>query len=101
MTSAHRRVAQPLTARPTPDQLRPWEFLLTLCRTVSVGVTGTRGVGKSTLLFLLAWLDAVVFDKAMVVICPVPQVIDLFFHHLCLLNPRDQAVIWPKIRYLN
>src|SRR5688572_13528386 len=98
MASTRRAAEHPISARPTAAELRSWEFLLTLCRNVSVGVTGTRGVGKSTLLFLLAWLDAVVFDKATVVICPVPQVIDLFFHHVCLLHPRDQAIIWPKIR---
>ena len=89
-----------LRRRLTPQTSPAWEPLLQIARNVGVGVTGTRGVGKSTLLFLLAWLDAVVYDKPLVAILPISQVFDLFATQLALLHPSDQAAIWPKIRYV-
>jgi hypothetical protein len=92
----HRRLRHRLSNESYPL----WEPLLAIARNVGVGVTGTRGVGKSTLLFLLAWLDAIVYDKPLVAILPISQVFDLFATQLALLHPKDQAAIWPKIRYV-
>jgi hypothetical protein len=86
--------------RLTPEQYALWRPLREIARNVGVGVTGTRGVGKSTLLFLLAWLDAVVFDKPLVAILPISQVFDLFATHVALLHPEEQAAIWPKVYFV-
>src|SRR4051794_26217461 len=84
----------------TPEQYARWEPFLAVARNVGVGVTGTRGVGKSTLLFLITWLDAIIDDKPLVAILPISQVFDLFATQVSLLHPKEQAKIWPKVRYV-
>src|SRR3954463_13004434 len=84
----------------TPAQYALWQPLIEVARNVGTGVSGTRGVGKSTLLFLIAWLDAIIFDKPLVALLPTPQVFDLFATQVSLLPPEEQALIWPKVRYV-
>jgi len=92
----HRRINRTLT----PQQYAQWRPLLEVARNVGIGVTGTRGVGKSTLLFLITWLDAIIYDKPLVAILPIAQVFDLFATQVSLLHPKEQAAIWPKVRYV-
>lgn len=93
---------RPRLDRRLPPAAAPlWEPLLAIARNVGVGVTGTRGVGKSSLLFLFAWLDAVIFDKATVIIDPVGQVTNLFLSQVARFAEEDQRAIWAKVRYLN
>src|SRR3954449_12217092 len=84
----------------TPEEYRQWRPLIEVARNVGVGVTGTRGVGKSTLLFLITWLDAIIYDKPLVAILPISQVFDLFATQVSLLHPKEQAKIWPTVRYV-
>lgn len=95
-----RRPNRRITRNLTPEQEAQWRPLREIARNVGVGVTGTRGVGKSTLLFLLTWLDAIVDDKPLVAILPISQVFDLFITQVCRLHPDEQAVIWPKVRFV-
>lgn len=86
-----------LTFRLTPA----FDQLVAITRNMGVGVSGTRGVGKSTLLFLFTLLDTLYYGKTTIVITPIPQVIDLFFTLICTLREHDQQRIWPHMRYIN
>ena len=98
------RAAQPalVLRREIPLALLPlFRPLLAVARNCGIGVTGTRGIGKSTLLTLIAWLDAIYLDHALVVIDPIGAIIARFFTLLAGFRARDQAREWAKIRYLN
>src|SRR3954462_2916595 len=92
----HRRISRRLT----PAQYAQWRPLIEVARNVGIGVSGTRGVGKSTLLFLITWLDAIIYDRPLVAILPISQVFDLFATQVSLRHPKEQATIWPKVRYV-
>lgn len=88
--------------RHLPRTLPPaFDPLTSLARNVGVGVTGTRGVGKSTLLYLFLLLDALYKRNTVIVITPIPQVMDLFFTFVSMLCEEQQQRIWPHVRYIN
>ncbi len=100
MDAKRRRSPRRLTRR-LPAQAAPvWRPLIEIARNVGIGACGTRGVGKSTLLFLFAWLDTVIFNKSLVAILPTSNVFDLLATNIALLHPDDQAALWPHIRYV-
>jgi hypothetical protein len=84
-----------------PELFSSFAPLLGIARNCGVGVTGTRGIGKSTLLSLFAWLDAVFHDSALIVIDPIGAIIARFFGFLSCFREADQAPLWQRIRYLN
>lgn len=88
----HRRINRTLT----PQQYAQWRPLLEVARNVGIGVTGTRGVGKSTLLFLITWLDAIIYDKPLVAILPIAQVFDLFATQVSSSTPRSKPPSGPR-----
>ncbi len=90
-----------LTALLPPQTAALFVPLLQCAKNTGLGVCGTRGVGKSSLLFLLAWLDAIILGKPTIVITPIPQVIDLFFTNVCSFCAKDQKKIWQRVRYSN
>lgn len=102
MASHQPRTQQRLPKRRLSLTLTPAFLPLTgIARNAGVAVLGTRGVGKSTSLFLFTLLDALYYRKSVIVITPIPQVIDLFFSLVCTFRPEDQAQIWPHVRYIN
>jgi hypothetical protein len=88
--------------RGIPQELLPaLRPLLALARNLGVGVWGTRGIGKSQLLQLLAWIDFVGFQKPTIVIDPIGAVIDGILNRITHFHPDDQAALWRRIRYVN
>lgn len=68
---------------------------------MGVGVSGTRGIGKSTLLFYLTWVHALSFRVPVVVVDPVGTTINRFLQKVATLHPEDQRAIWRRVRYVN
>lgn len=79
-------------------QLRPF---LALARNLGLGVSGTRGIGKSQLLRLFAWLDFVGHGVPCIVLDPIGAVIDGILAQICQFHPDDQRALWRRVRYVN
>ncbi|MGH2530906.1 MAG: hypothetical protein ACRDJW_01245 [Thermomicrobiales bacterium] len=93
----HRRLAREI---PPAD----WARLLPLldcARNLGIGVSGTRGVGKSQLLRLIAWLDFAYHDVPTIVVDPVGPTTDGILGQIPYLHPDDQRRLWRRIRYVN
>lgn len=81
--------------------LRELAPLVFVARNLGVGVSGTRGIGKSQLLRAIAWTDFVFHETPCVVLDPVGATIDGLLGHVAHFHPDDQAKLWARIRYVN
>jgi hypothetical protein len=84
-----------------PSDARRLAPLVGCARNLGIGVSGTRGVGKSQLLRLIAWLDFVTFRKPTIVIDPVGATIDGILSVIPYFRPADQAALWARIRHVD
>lgn len=84
-----------------PHLLAQFRPLLGVARNLGIGVSGTRGVGKSQLLKTIAWLDFVAHAVPLVVFDPIGAVIDGLLAQICYFHPDDQRALWQRIRYVN
>ena len=75
--------------------------LLRPARNLGIGISGTRGVGKSQLLRVIAWMDMVFHGVPVIVIDPIGAVIDGLLTHICYFHEQDQRELWSRIRYVN
>jgi hypothetical protein len=75
--------------------------LLACARNLGIGVSGTRGIGKTQLLRLIAWLDFFHFRKPTILIDPVGSTIDGLLSMIPHYRAEDQAALWARIRYIN
>lgn len=75
--------------------------VLNSARNLGVGICGTRGIGKSQLLRLIAWLDLVHHQTPTFLIDPVGATTDSLLAHVCRFRPEDQVKLWPRIHYVN
>ena len=88
--------------RDVPPELYPAVLpLLRVARNLGVGVSGTRGIGKSQLLRVMAWMDMVYHRTPVIVIDPIGAVIDGLLGHICHFHEDDQRELWRRIRYVN
>ena len=71
--------------------LRELAPLVFVARNLGVGVSGTRGIGKSQLLRVIAWTDFVFHEVPCVVLDPIGATIDGLLAHVCHLHPDDQS----------
>ncbi len=103
---------RPRTTRPSEPQFRlprvlpPADAahlmpLLACCRRLGVGVSGTRGIGKTQLLRLIAWLDFVTFRTPTILVDPVGTTIDGILSLIPYYRLEDQAELWARVRYVD
>lgn len=85
---------------PDDREYEIWQPLIEIARNLGTGVIGTRGIGKSTLLFLLTWLDAFVCQKPTIVFLPALNIFEWFMTQLSLLPIPVQQAICSRIRYI-
>jgi len=101
--------SRPMTAIPTarlergipPDLLPSVRTLLRIARNLGIGISGTRGIGKSQLLRIIAWLDFAIHETPCIVIDPIGTTVDGILGHLARFRPEDQRRLWPRVRYVN
>jgi hypothetical protein len=74
--------------------------LLACARNLGIGVSGTRGIGKTQLLRLITWHDFTA-GKETILLDPVGSTIDGILALIPYYRPEDQAKLWPRIRYVN
>ena len=74
--------------------------LLACARNLGIGISGTRGIGKSQLLRLIAWLDFTSFETPTILIDPVGATIDGILSLIPYYHPADQARLWSRVRYI-
>lgn len=74
--------------------------LLNCARNLGIGVSGTRGIGKTQLLRLIAWRD-VLAGTPTILIDPVGSTIDGILSLIPYYRPADQAALWARIRYVD
>ncbi len=74
---------------------------LDIARNMGVGVSGTRGVGKTKLLCLFATIDFTHHKVPCVVIDPNAKVIDGFLHQLSRYRRGDQEELGKRVRYVS
>jgi len=74
--------------------------LLACARNLGIGVSGTRGIGKTQLLRLITWLDFTA-GKETILLDPVGSTIDGLLSLIPYYRPADQARLWARIRYIN
>jgi hypothetical protein len=76
--------------------------LLGCARNLGIGVSGTRGIGKSQLLRLIAWRDFTDGQTPVptILIDPVGATIDGILSLIPYYRPADQARLWSRIRYV-
>src|SRR5215207_9869561 len=74
--------------------------LLACARNLGIGISGTRGIGKTQLIRLITWLDFVA-GKETILIDPVGSTIDGILSLIPYYHPEDQAKLWARIRYVD
>ncbi len=77
--------------------------LLDCARNLGIGVSGTRGISKTQLLRLIAWLDFThpVAPKPTILVDPVGSLVDGILSLIPYYHPADQAALWARIRYVD
>lgn len=86
-----------------PADTRRLAPLLGCARNLGIGVSGTRGIGKTQLLRLITWLDftaAAGTPTPTILIDPVGSTIDGILTLIPYYDPADQAKLWSRIRYI-
>lgn len=104
MTTSKPRNSTPVARlqRRIPPEFIPLVWpLLHIARNLGVGVSGTRGIGKSQLLKIIAWMDFTYHQTPSIIIDPIGATIDGILSQICYFHPDDQAKLWRRIRYVN
>lgn len=88
--------------REIPEEDR-WIFapFLDIARNVGVGLSGTRGVGKTHLLRIIVLLDFLYHRVPTLVIDPVGKLTEGLLTHFALFHPDDQAELGKRLRIVD
>ena len=85
----------------SPEAHAIFSPFLDIARNVGVGVSGTRGVGKTHLLRIFALLDFLHHRIPTVVIDPVGKLSGGILTQFCHYHPDDQAELGTRLRYVD
>ena len=87
-----------LPATLPPADARHLALLLACARNLGIGVSGTRGIGKTQLLRLINRVEVVHFRKPTILVDPVGSTIDGLLSMIPYYRREDEGAVWSRIR---